>query len=99
MKKILFALLMFAGLLTLAPQAEARGWSSRYDYCGRPAYGYPYYSGYSYRPRAYSYYRPSYYRTSYYRPVRSYYYRDYDYCAPRIRYYSPRPRFSFFFGF
>ena len=90
MKKILLALLMFAGLLTLAPQAEA-SWHSRrfYDYCGRPAFGYPAYRTAYYRAPVYGYYRPA----------RAYYYRGYDYCAPRVRYYAPRPRFSFFFGF
>ena len=33
----------------------------------------------------------------YYRPVRTYY-RSYEYCEPRVRYYS-RPRFSFYLGF
>lgn len=96
MKKIILALLMLAGLMTVAPRAEARhhdreyrSYTSNHYYYGYPryGYGYGYRHPYYYRPRVYSYYRPA-----------RYYYDDYDYCAPRPRYYASRPRFSFFFG-
>jgi hypothetical protein len=92
MKTLLCALVVFLGVVAVAPQAEARSRYGRYyDDCDRPYYGYR--SVRYYPVRAYRYYRPSYYR-----PVRAYY-SDYDYCAPRVRYYASRPRFSFFFGF
>lgn len=96
MKKIILAFLMLAGLMTVAPRAEARHHdrdrryyvSNHYYYRNSGyGYGYGYRHPYYYRPRGYSYYRPA-----------RYYYDDYDYCAPRPRYYASRPRFSFFFG-
>jgi hypothetical protein len=109
MKKILLTLLLFAGLVTIAPRAEARQHDR--DYYRNHDRNHRYYSrshrdygrSYSYRRPVYGYgYRDSYYRSrgySYYRPARYYYddYYDYDYYAPR-RYHHSRPRFSFFFG-
>jgi hypothetical protein len=94
MKTFVLALLIFAGLFAAVPQAEARHRDCYDGYYRRPVYSYRYARPYYYPVRTYSYYRPAYY----YRPVR-YYYNDYGYCAPRVRYYSSRPRLSFFFGF
>ena len=92
MKTFLFAMLLFLGLVVAAPQAEARSRHVRfYGGYSRPVV----HVGYSRYYPVRTYYRPAY---TYYRPVRAYY-RGYDYCAPRVRYYAPRPRLSFFFGF
>jgi len=91
MKALLFSLLLLIGVIAGAPQAQA-AYGRYYGGYARPVYGVRY-GGY-YPVRSY-YYRPAY---GYYRPVRAYY-GDYGYCAPRVRYYAPRPHFSFFFGF
>jgi hypothetical protein len=106
MKTFLLAILMFTGLVVIAPDAEARRYyrDGRSYYSSRSyrgyysSYRYPrryYYSSY-HRPYYYrSYYRPYYYR-SYYRP--RYYYSDYN-CHPYGYGYYGRPGVSISFGF
>jgi hypothetical protein len=94
MKTFLLAILMFAGLAVVAPQAEARHYYRDGRYYGRSGY----YSSYRYYPRRYyysrNYYRPYYYR-SYYRP---YYYSNHG-CYPYGYGYYSHPRFAISFGF
>jgi hypothetical protein len=92
MKTFLLAILMFAGLVAVAPDAEAR----RYYRDGRSYYGSRgyYSSGYRYYPRR------AYYSRNYYRPYYRSYYQPYYYsnhCYPG--YYYGRPAISFSFGF
>ena len=104
MKKLFFVALAFLSLLTIAPQAEARDYHHHSGYSGysRHHHGgyYPSYGGRLYRSSYYSHRPVVYYRTA---PVYYSSYYDDGYCAPRYysrsRYYSSRPRFSFFFGF
>jgi hypothetical protein len=98
MKTFLIAILMFTGLVTFAPSAEARRYYGGGRYYHSPRYyssGYRYYPRRTYYPRYYSrnYYRPYYYR-SYYRP----YYYSSGYCYPGYGYYR-RPGVSISFGF
>jgi hypothetical protein len=87
MTKFLLPILALVAIFAPLSKAEARHYRSyRSGYCEPRYYGRPVYY--------HTYHRPAYYR-SYYRPVR--YYRGYNHYAPR--YYSSRPRFSFFVGF
>ena len=94
MKKLFFALALFAGFAAFAPQAEAG--SKRHRHCNSDdryyyegGYGGPAYRGYN---RVY--YAPA---PVYYAPAPVYYApRYYDSCRPR--YYS-RPRVAVSFGF
>src|SRR5688572_5206222 len=63
MKTFLIAILMFTGLVTFAPSAEARRYYGGGRYYHSPRY---YSSGYRYYPRR-TYY-PRYYSRNYYRP-------------------------------
>jgi hypothetical protein len=93
MKTFLIAILMFAGIAVVAPDAEARHYRHGGNYYSRP--GRVYYSGYRHYPRYYRYHRPYYgtYYRSYYRP--SYY----SHCSPYYGGYYRRPGVSISFGF
>jgi hypothetical protein len=108
MKKLLLALLMFAGLAALAPNADAGQFARVYNGRGvvyvHKSQFYGYNGGY-YAPRRYHSrhhyraYRDYSYRNYYYAPVRSrYYYNDYGYYPSSCGYHS-RPRVAISFGF
>jgi hypothetical protein len=110
MNKFLLVTSVVAGLGSLIPEAQAGGGYnggssySRNRQSQHSSYGHggSYRNGYSYRSdRCAPYYgRTTYYNRGYYRPYRPAYYSAPYVCeVPRVRYYAPRPAFSFFFGY
>ncbi len=111
MKKLLLALLMFAGLAVAAPQAQAGQFArvytkhgvvyapkSQFYYSGYHRHYPRYYRSYAYRPHYRSYYSDYGYYPSY--ASYPYYDDDYGYYRPYYRHHHHhRPHISVAFGF